>query len=259
MQARDIMVEPPTISKSAKISYALDVMDKKSTRRLLATHNGSVSGILTMRSLAKELGNKRRTKPPSSLPVVTAITDSYTFIDPIDDFNDVVKIMKEKGGVLLVSRNDEDVMGWITPTEILKNYEFSGTASDYMIENPITIRPTERLIHARYLMIENNIGRLPVIESGKVVGVISEKDVAIALQEFKDSVPDQHQEARIKELLVSDVMTMNPIYAAPSTPLSEICDTIVEKNIGIIPILNDEEKIIGIVTRRRLIRSIPTE
>ncbi|NLI61950.1 MAG: CBS domain-containing protein [Methanosarcinaceae archaeon] len=258
MQARDLMVDPPTISKSEKISHALQIMDKKSTRRLLVMNNGEIVGILTMRSLAKELGSKKRTKPPSSLPVVTAVNDAYTFVDPIDDFNDVVKIMKEKGGVVLVSRNEEDVMGWITPSRILRNYEFEGIASDYMIENPITVRPTERVIHARYLMIENNIGRLPVIENGKVVGIVSEKDVAIAFKEFNDTVPDRHQEARVKEMLVSDIMTRNPITAKADTPLSEIQKIILEKNIGIIPLVDDEEKIVGIITRRRLVRSIPT-
>ena len=258
MQVRDIMVAPPTIGKAEKISYALEVMDKKNTRRLLVTNNGAVSGILTMRSLAKELGTKKRTRSASSLPVVTAITDSYTFIEPTADFEDAVRILKEKGGVLLVSRNEEDVMGWVTPTEILANHTFSGTAKDVMTTNPITIHPSERLVHARHLMIENNIGRLPVMEGGNVVGIVSEKDVAVAFQEFKDTVPDQHQEARLKELLIADVMTTNPITAAPDTPLEEIISLVVGKNIGIIPII-ENGSLIGIVTRRHLVKSIPTE
>ncbi|MBO4302436.1 CBS domain-containing protein [Methanosarcinaceae archaeon] len=257
MQVRDIMVDAPTISKADKISHALEIMDKKKTRRLLVLNNGAVAGILTMRSLAKELGTQR-TKPASSLPVVTAVTDSYTFIEPTEDFTDAVKLLKEKGGVLLVSRNEEDVMGWITPMEILSNYKFEGTAKDVMSTTPISIHPTDRLVHARRLMIENNIGRLPVIEGGKVVGVISEKDVAIAFQEFKDSVPDKYQDARLKEIVISDIMKTNPITAAPDTPLSEIADIVINKDVGIIPII-DNGSLVGIVTRRRLIKSIKTE
>jgi len=259
MQVKDIMVTPPTVDKSAKISNALGIMEKKNTRRLLAMHDGEVTGILTMRSLAKELGAKKRTKPASSLPVVTAVTKNYTFVKPATKFEIAVKILKEKGGVLLVSENEKDVLGWITPNELIHAYDFNGQTKDTMFQKTIiTINSNERLVHARYLMLENNIGRIPVMEEGKLIGVISERDVAIALQEFKDHVPDKHQEAQIKNLLVADVMSRNPITATPTTPAEEIVSLIVNKNIGIVPVLDENKKLVGIVTRRSLILAIPT-
>jgi CBS-domain-containing membrane protein len=259
MQVKDIMVTPPIIDKSAKISNALGIMEKKDTRRLLAMHDGEVTGILTMRSLAKELGTKKRTKPASSLPVVTAVTKNYTFVKPTTKFEIAAKILKERGGVLLVSENEKDVLGWITPNELVRAYDFSGQTKDTMFQKTIiTINSNERLVHARYLMLENNIGRIPVMEDGKLIGIISERDVAVALQEFKDHVPDNHQEAQIKNLLVADVMSRNPITATLTTPAEEIVSLIVNKNIGIIPVLDDNKKLVGIVTRRSLILAIPT-
>ena len=259
MQVKDIMVAPPTIDKSAKISNALGIMEKKNTRRLLVTHNGEVTGILTMRSLAKELGTKKRTKPASSLPVVTAVTDNYTFVKPATKFAVAAKILKEKGGVLLVSENEKDVLGWITPNELIGAFDFGGQANDVMFDKTIiTINSSERLVHARYLMLENNIGRIPVMEDGKLVGVISERDVAVAFQEFKDNVPDNHQEAQVKTLLVADVMSRNPLTAKPTTPAEKIVNCIVHKNIGIVPIVDDNEKLVGIITRRSLLLAIPT-
>jgi len=259
MQVKDIMVTPPTIDKSAKISNALGIMEKKNTRRLLVMHGGEVAGILTMRSLAKELGTKKRTKPASSLPVITAVTKNFTFVKPVTKFEIAAKILKEKGGVLLVSENEKDVLGWITPNELISAYDFVGQTKDTMFQKTIiTINSNERLVHARYLMLENNIGRIPVMEDGKLIGIISERDVAVALQEFKDHVPDNHQEAQIKNLLVADVMSRNPITAAPTTPAEEIVSLIVHKNIGIVPVLDDNKKLVGIVTRRSLILAIPT-
>ncbi|MDY0266765.1 MAG: CBS domain-containing protein [Methanimicrococcus sp.] len=259
MQVNDIMVAPSTIDKSAKISNALSIMEKKNTRRLLVTHGGEVTGILTMRGLAKELGTKKRTKPASSLPVVTAVTENYTFVKPTTKFELAAKILKEKGGVLLVSEDEKEVLGWITPNELIGAYDFIGQAKDVMFDKTIiSINSSERLVHARYLMLENNIGRIPVMENGKLVGVISERDVAKALQEFKDHVPDNRQEAQIKNLLVADVMSRNPLTAKPSTPAEEIVSLIVHKNIGIVPILDDSEKLIGIITRRSLLLAIPT-
>lgn len=259
MQVKDIMVAPPTIDKSAKISNALSIMEKKDTRRLLVTRNGEVAGILTMRGLAKELGTKKRTKPASSLPVVTAVTDNYTFVKPATKFAVAAKILKEKGGVLLVSEDEKSVLGWITPNELIASYDFGGTAKDVMFDRTIiTINSNERLVHARYLMLENNIGRIPVMEDGKLVGIISERDVAKAFQEFKDSVPDNHQEAQIKNLLVADVMSRSPMTAKPTTPAEKIVTCIVQKNIGIVPVVDDNEKLTGIITRRSLLLAIPT-
>jgi CBS domain-containing protein len=259
MQVKDIMAAPPTIDKSAKISNALSIMEKKNTRRLLVMHNGEVTGILTMRNLAKELGTKKRTKPASSLPVVTAVTPGFTFVKPTTKFAVAVKILKEKGGVLLVSDDEKNVIGWITPNEILDAYDFSGAAQEVMFQKTIiTINSSDRLVHARYLMLEHNIGRIPIMENGKLIGVISERDVAIAFQEFKDSVPDKHQEAQIKNLLVADIMARKPIIASPSTSAKDIVDLMVHKNIGIVPILDDNEKLVGIITRRSLLLSIPT-
>lgn len=259
MQVKDIMVTPPTIDKSAKISNALGIMEKKNTRRLLVTNSGGVTGILTMRSLAKELGTKKRTKPASSLPVVTAVTENYTFVKPATKFAVAAKILKEKGGVLLVSENEKDVLGWITPNELIASYDFGGQAADVMFNRTIvTINSSERLVHARYLMLENNIGRIPVMESGKLIGIISERDVAVAFQEFKDNVPDNHQEAQVKNLLVADVMSRNPQTATPTTPTKEIVSSMVDKNIGIVPIMDENEKLVGIITRRSLLLAIPT-
>lgn len=260
MQVKDIMVAPPTVDKSAKISNALGIMEKKNTRRLLVMHNGEVTGILTMRGLAKELGTKKRTKPASSLPVVTAVTENFTFIKPATKFAVAAKILKEKGGVLLVSEDEKEVQGWITPNELISAYDFAGQqAKDVMFQKTIvTINSSERLVHARYLMLENNVGRIPVMEDGKLIGIISERDVAVALQEFKDHVPDNYQENQIKNLLVADIMSRSPLTAKPTTPAEEIVSCMVHKNIGIVPILDDAEKLVGIITRRSLILAIPT-
>ena len=259
MQVKDIMVAAPTIDKSAKISNALSIMEKKDTRRLLVMHNNEVTGILTMRNLAKELGTKKRTKPASSLPVVTAVTPNFTFIKPTTNFVIAVKILKEKGGVLLVSEDDKNVIGWITPNEIVSAFDFAGTAQEVMFQKTvISINSSERLVHARYLMLEHDVGRIPVMEDGKLIGVISERDVAVAFQEFKDTVPDNHQEAQIKNLLVADIMTRKPLTASPSTPAKDVVDLMTHKNIGIVPILDEHEKLVGVVTRRSLLLSIPT-
>ncbi|MCG7853047.1 MAG: CBS domain-containing protein, partial [Methanosarcinaceae archaeon] len=119
MQVKDIMVQPQTIDKSDTISHALDIMDKKGTRRLLVMHDGKLVGVLTMRNLTKELGTRKKgSKPASSLHVATAVSNNYVKVFPDTDVKDAITLMEKTGGVLIVSNND-DVLGWVTPAELL--------------------------------------------------------------------------------------------------------------------------------------------
>ena len=170
MQIKDIMVQPQTIDKADTISHALDVMDKMNTRRLLVKHGGNVMGVLTMRNLTKELGTRKKgAKPASSLHVATAVSDNYVKVLPDTKVNDAVTLIKKNNGVIMVSENDE-IVGWVTPKELLKSNHFGGYAAEIMQKDPIVASPGDRVSHIRHLILDNNIGRLPVLENGKLVG-----------------------------------------------------------------------------------------
>ena len=94
MEVKEIMAEPLAIDKSDTISHALDVMDKKGTRRLMVKHDGNMLGILTMRNLTKELGTRKKgSKPASSLHVATAISDNFVKVLPDTKVTDVITLM----------------------------------------------------------------------------------------------------------------------------------------------------------------------
>ena len=73
----------------------------------------------------------------------------------------------------------------------------------------ITVSPSDRLVHARRCLIDKEIGRLPVVEEDMLEGILTAKDVAMAMISFKKVVPDKYKTARIRNLLVEDVMTQN--------------------------------------------------
>lgn len=209
MQVKDIMVQPHKIDKSDTISHALDLMEKKDTKRLLVVHDNQIIGVLTMRSLTEQLGTRRKqSKPASSLHVATAVSDNFVKVLPDTDTRDALTLMKKKGGVIIVSENG-NALGWVTPPqELIKENRFTGFVGGEVMEKyPITVSPSDRVSHARRLILDKNIGRLPVIENGKLVGIIAEDDIAFAMRSFRDLVADNQQDSRIKNLLVGDIMT----------------------------------------------------
>ena len=256
MQVKDIMTEPVTIDKSDKLSHALDIMDKQKTRRLLVMHNNQIHGIVTMRSITKELGTRKKANlPASAMHVATATTDKFNKVLPDMPVNDGVVLMNKNDGVLLVIDNDK-VLGWVTPQEVIEKYPFNDSMVREIMRQPITIGPEERVIHARRIMLDNNIGRLPVLENDGLIGIITENDIANALRAFRDLVEGSKQDSRIKNLLVEDIMSRGVISANLDTMVQEAVNLMLDKNLGGLPVLNEKEVVTGLITRRSLLEAI---
>jgi len=242
------MSTPVTIDKSERIGHALDVMEKYDLRRLLVTSDGKLAGTITMRQIARVLGTRQRLgMPASSLHVTAATSDTVTKVHPDMKVEDAV-VLLQKTSVLVVME-DEDILGWVRPKDMLKALRMTGLAADAM-RTPLTATPSDRLIHVRRVMLDRDVGRLPVMENGKLVGIVSERDVAKSLRAFRDLVPSSQQEARIKNLLVSDVMTRSVKSIMIDTPLEEARQTMLVEDLGGMPVLNQNNELVGMLTRR---------
>lgn len=259
MKIRDIMTDPITVHKSDKLSHAMDLMEKNDTRRLLVLNGDELSGLVTVRSIARKLGTwKTSNLPASSLHVAAATTDLFSRVLPDTSYEDAVALMDRRGGILVVTDNSS-ILGWVTPHEILRNaINLKGFAGEIM-NDAIFVSPGERVAHARRLMIDNDIGRLPVVENNDLVGIITEKDVAKALMNFRNLVPDNQQDERIRNLIVRDIMTRDVISVRTNTPITGVISLMLTKNIGGVPVLNLKDELVGVISRRGIIRHLAAE
>lgn len=254
MKVKNIMSEPITVHKSDTISHAMELMDKNDTRRLLVLNGNESVGVITMRSIANKLGTwKTSNLPASSLHVAAATTDAFTRVLPDMGIEDAIALMDRKGGILVVTDNSNN-LGWVTPHEILKNAKgIKGYAAEIMKE-PISISPGDRVSHARRILLDNDIGRLPVVENGDIVGIVTERDVAKAMMNFRDLVPDNQQDVRIRNLIVGDIMTRNVKSVRTNTPITQVISTLLDENIGGLPVLNLNDEMVGVISRREIIK-----
>ena len=252
MQVKDIMSEPVTIDKSERLGHALDLMEKHDLRRLLVTNKDKMGGIITMRQIARVLGTRKSLgMPASSLHVASATLDAVIKVLPDMDVQDATVLLQKTG--VLVAMDGEKVLGWVRPREILAAVKVSGMASEAM-RFPLTSNPNDRLVHARRMMLDRGVGRLPVVEGGRLVGIISERDVAKSLRAFRDlNDTASKQYTRIYNILVSDVMTHDVKYVYADTPLDEVKKIILTENRGGLPVLNHREEVVGMITRRSIL------
>lgn len=114
---------------------------------------------------------------------------------------------------------------------------------DSMAREVVTISPGESAGEALSLCRERRIRHLPVVEDGRLVGVVSDRDLRSATPAFGDPA----RAAALAEVRVTDVMAQDVITAMPDDPIDEAANTMREKRINCLPVLEDDE-LVGIIT-----------
>jgi CBS domain-containing protein len=121
------------------------------------------------------------------------------------------------------------------------------TVKMWMTSKPITIHPQNTLPQARKVMEEKRIRRLPVIEDGELVGIITLGDIREAQPSDANTLRPFEMEQLIGLITVDTVMTANPVTVTPDTHIMEAAQLMLENKIGGLPVLSNGE-LVGIIT-----------
>ncbi len=119
---------------------------------------------------------------------------------------------------------------------------------DFMTPNPITVFPDTTFSEALRIMRERKIRRLPVLEGGKLVGIVTEKDLLYASPSKATTLDIWELHYVLSKLKVGEIMTKNVITVEESAPLEEAARIMAENKIGALPVLNEEGELVGIIT-----------
>ena len=120
----------------------------------------------------------------------------------------------------------------------------------YMSSPVIAAEADATLDHIRKLMIKNEISRIVILEGGKPVGIITQKDMARRLGEGR--APWRRRP--IDKVASSRVMTRGLITLPPGAEVAEAARLMMDKGISSIPVVEDGE-LVGIVTTTDLLRA----
>ncbi len=112
-----------------------------------------------------------------------------------------------------------------------------------MTKKVLTLSPRRKTIDALNAMVKNDIGSIPVIEDGKLVGIITERDIVKEITKSFD-----YLDRRLSETAARNVITVSP-----ETPLWEAFATLLRNKIRRLPVIQ-RGKLVGIVTERDLFK-----
>jgi CBS domain-containing protein len=118
------------------------------------------------------------------------------------------------------------------------------TAADVMTEAAVTITPRHTLVEAARTMSDHQLRHLPVVEHGAVVGLLSDRDLL-----RRDP----------RRWCVRDVMSSTVISVEPGTTLADLSRMLVDARIGAVPVVDDEQRLVGIVSYVDVLRTLATQ
>jgi acetoin utilization protein AcuB len=117
----------------------------------------------------------------------------------------------------------------------------------------ISVPPTMPISEALNLMRRENIRRAPVIQDGKLAGIVSEKDLLNASPSKATSLSVWELNYLLSKITVKDVMTGKVLTVTETTPVEDAACIMIDNKIGGLPVVRGEQ-VVGIITETDLFK-----
>lgn len=125
---------------------------------------------------------------------------------------------------------------------------------NWMNRNVATVEAEDSMLDAMKLMKERNIRRLPVLRKGKLVGIVTDRDI-------KKASPSQATTLEAHELLyltakmkVEEIMTPNPVTVPMNYTVEEAAEILLNRKISGLPVVDKNGTVVGTITQTDLFR-----
>lgn len=123
-----------------------------------------------------------------------------------------------------------------------------------MNSDPITVGPQDSFRHAVNLVRQRGIRHLPVVDGGRLVGIVTDRDIRRASPSPATSLEVHELHYLLEKLKVCDIMTAKVITVTPETPIEEAARLMLHHRIGSLPVLRGSE-LVGIITETDILRA----
>ena len=269
---KDVISIPPTKT----IKGAAEMMIEHGFRRLPVTHPGSnkLLGIVTAMDILDFLGGGSKfdiieKKHDDNFlaaindPVKEIMTRDVISISPKYSIRESVDVMTKNGiGSVPIVDKEERLVGIVTERDFalaLAGSLTNETEGDIMIKDVITTTPGTPIESCSKIMVRNNLRRIPVVEEEKLIGIVTSTDI---LRFFGDkemfASMTSNSGLDVLKRKISEIIKPNILVTESTVRLGDLCELLAEKNIGGVPVVDDDQ-LVGIVTERDILNTVLKE
>ena len=154
------------------------------------------------------------------IPIVSAAMDTVTE-------SALAIALAQEGGIGIIHKN-------LTVDDQCREVEKVKRSANGVITDPVTLGPEERVATAQRVMHEQNISGIPIVEGGRLVGILTRRDL-----KFLEN----------PEVAIADVMTSKNLITAPAGTNLEKAERILLKNkVEKLPLVDRDRRLVGLIT-----------
>jgi CBS domain-containing protein len=130
--------------------------------------------------------------------------------------------------------------------------------ADWMSTPPIVVAPTVTLAEAQRLMEQRRARRLPVVDDGRLVGIVTLGDLRAAGPSAATTLSVHEWRALLEQATIAECMTRDPIAIAPDAPVLFAARQMLLHKIGGLPVV-ENGRVVGVITESDLFRLLIAE
>ncbi len=248
------------IDIDAPLSEAIGIFEKEDPDLILVFDGKLYKGVLT-----QDLIIRSHLKWDPTKAKVRDVYKPAPVVKPTEDLSKAAKLMMEVDlRSIPVGESKAEIIGVISDMELLKRVaegDFGKKkVEEFMTRDVITLRPEDTVAKAFATMRDNAISRIPIVdETGKLEGLVTLHDLIIRF--IKPRFRAQAGEVAGEKIPpfsmpLRDVMIRGVITASPDTRVREAVATMIENDIDGLIIVNEDNKVVGVLTVKDLLLPI---
>ncbi|MDY7039209.1 MAG: CBS and ACT domain-containing protein [Thermodesulfobacteriota bacterium] len=127
---------------------------------------------------------------------------------------------------------------------------------NWMSKEVITTDINDSIHNATKLLKENDIRMLPVMKKGKLVGIITDRDLKRASASDATSLDVHELLYLLSKIKIKEIMTKNPITVPYDYTIEETAEILLHNKISGVPVVDQEGKMVGTITQTDLFRAL---
>ena len=137
---------------------------------------------------------------------------------------------------------------------LMKTQQEHRSVRELMTPAPLSVSPNTPVDEARALMQQHRIRHLPVLEDGRLVGMVSDRDIRLVLPSPATSLSVHEIGYLLTRLTVGEIMTYFPVTIGADRLVAEAVKRMLAYKVEALPVVA-HDKLIGIVTRTNLLQA----
>jgi acetoin utilization protein AcuB len=128
----------------------------------------------------------------------------------------------------------------------------------YIRRTVVMVKPLDSVRHARELLERHRINQLPVVVDGRVVGIVTDRDLRDVFPSVLESRRHirRHPELDPDRVPVRDVMTARVLTVGRDASVPEVAALLRRERIGAVPVVDSDDRLCGILTRSDLLGAL---